>query len=188
MVGKLFFTIRYWLNNPPWDTGITPPEVYQFLEDNPPGRALDLGCGTGTNVLTIAEHGWQVVGIDYVPRAIRIAKRKIRQAGLADKVDLFVGDVLNPNIVGGEYDLVLDIGCFHSFSGLEIERYRANVTKYLAPGGSLFLYVHLNESQGSGHGIKESDLAKLESSLVLVNRQDGEETSRPSAWLRFLKK
>ena len=188
MVGKLFFTIQYWLNNPPWDTGITPPEVYDFLEGNPPRRALDLGCGTGTNVITIAEHGWQVTGVDYIPRAIRIAKRKIRQAGLADKADFFVGDVLNPKTVVGKYELVLDIGCFHSFSGIEIERYREFVTRSLVPGGWLLLYVHLNKSQGSGHGILESDLAQLESSLSLVNRQDGEESSRPSAWLKYQKK
>ena len=188
MVGKLTFTIQYWLKNPPWDSGITPPEVYDFLESNPPGRALDLGCGTGTNVLTMARLGWQVTGIDYVPRAIRIAKRKIRQEGLADKAEFIVGDVLNPKIIKGEYEFVLDIGCFHNFSGTDIERYREIVTRALKPGGSLLLYVHMHQGQGSGHGTEESDLTQLESSLSLVNRQDGEESSRPSAWLKYQKK
>jgi cyclopropane fatty-acyl-phospholipid synthase-like methyltransferase len=188
MAGKVFFTLQYWLKNPPWDTGITPPEVYDFLEHNPPGRALDLGCGTGTNVITIADYGWQVTGIDYVPRAIKKANRKIRQAGLIDNVDLFVGDVLKPNTFGGEYQLILDVGCFHSFSGKEIEQYKENVCKHLVPGGNLLLYVHLNDDPGSDHGAKESDLALLGSNLSLISRQNGEESSRPSAWLKYLKK
>lgn len=188
MARKLFFTLQYWLNNPPWDSGITPPEVYDYLEGNAPGQALDLGCGTGTNVLTMANYGWRVTGIDYIPRAIRVAKKKTRRAGLADQADFFVGDVLNSEAIVGEYELILDIGCLHSFSGLDIERYREIVTKSLAPGGTLLLYVHLNKGQGPGHGINETDLLKLECSLSLVNRQDGEESSRPSAWLRFQKK
>ncbi|TFG49883.1 MAG: class I SAM-dependent methyltransferase, partial [Anaerolineales bacterium] len=98
MPGKLFFMLRYLLNDPPWDTGITPPEVYQFLEENSPGRALDLGCGTGTNVITLAEHGWQVTGIDYVPKAIRIARQKARRKGYQSEVKFLVGDVLAPGV------------------------------------------------------------------------------------------
>ena len=85
MVGKIFFTLQYWLKNPPWDTGVTPPELYAYLESNPPGKALDLGCGTGTNVITMAEYGWDVTGVDYIPRAIRIAERKARRAGAGGK-------------------------------------------------------------------------------------------------------
>ena len=188
MAGKFFFTLAYWLNQLPWNTGITPPEVYAFLEENPPGRALDLGCGTGTNALTLAKYGWQVVGIDYVPRAIQMANKKISQEDFGNKVDFLVGDVLETGLIQGEYDLILDIGCFHSFSGMEIKRYKDIVSSHLAPGGSLLLYVHLSETPGSGHGTKESDLEALESDLTLLWRQDGYESYHPSAWLQFRKR
>ena len=55
------------------------PSSIDFLEVNPPGKALDLGCGTGTNVITLAENGWYAEGMDFVPRAVRIARRKVEE-------------------------------------------------------------------------------------------------------------
>ena len=187
MVRKLFFTLTYWLSIPPWDTGVTPPEVYKFLENNSPGKALDLGCGTGTNVITIAKHGWLAEGVDYVPRAVRIAKRKARKNSLGESVKFRVGDVLSPTVFQGEYDLILDIGCFHSFSGENINRYIGNISSHLRSGGSFLLYVHLDESSETGHGTTEESLKKLGENLKLVKRIDGDESSRPSAWLEFKK-
>ena len=188
MIGKFFFILTYWFGIPPWDTGVTPPEVYKFLEDKSPGKALDLGCGTGTNVITIAEHGWLAEGVDYVPRAVRTAKRKARKSSLSDSVKFRVGDVLSPAAFKGEYDLILDIGCFHSFSGENVNRYIENISSRLISGGSFLLYVHLDESSGTGHGATEASLKKLGEKLKLIKRIDGEESSRPSAWLEFKKR
>jgi cyclopropane fatty-acyl-phospholipid synthase-like methyltransferase len=137
MVGKLFFTIRYWLNNPPWDTGITPPEVYEFLKNHSPGRALDLGCGTGTNVLTIASHGWQTTGVDYIPKAIRTARKKADRIGLGDCAKFLMADVLSYQPQDERYDLILDIGCFHSFRNEDVKQYTKNISSLLAARGRL---------------------------------------------------
>ena len=186
MARKFFFTLQYWFKDPPWDTGVTPPEVHQFLEENPPGRALDLGCGTGTNVITLAKNGWQASGIDFVPRAIRIARRKARRNKVTELTDFQVGDALSPDSFQGEYDLILDIGCFHSFSDAEAGIYTENVSKHLAAGGSLLLYAHLRQGIGPGHGASAAGLAKIEERLELAWRKDGEEGSRPSAWMEFV--
>ena len=55
--------------------------------------------------------GWQVVGIDFAPRAIQIAKRKIKNANI--QADLRVGDATQLNGIDGPFDLALDMGCFH---------------------------------------------------------------------------
>src|SRR6266511_3280582 len=64
----------------PWDTGVTPPEVVELVEGKtplPPGRALDLGCGTGNEVAYLARHGWTATGVDLVQVAIDRAASRI---------------------------------------------------------------------------------------------------------------
>jgi SAM-dependent methyltransferase len=169
---------------PPWDTGVTPPEVVSFVTGHPPGRALDLGCGTGTNVIYLAKHGWQATGIDFAWSAIRAARLKARQAGV--KVNLRVGDVTRLRHVHGPFDLILDIGCFHNVAATGRPAYRTNLERLLAPGGTYLLYVHLRpEAKTSGHGVLEAELVALGNRLRLVSRQDGFDRDRPSAWLTF---
>ena len=187
MARKAFFTFLYWFRKTPWDTGITPPEVLRFLENKSPGRALDLGCGTGTNVIALAEHGWQATGIDFVPRAIRVARRKARRQGLSGRAAFFVGDALSSDSFQGKFNLILDIGCFHGFSEIDAEICARNITAHLVEGGSLLLYAHLRDGLDSSHGATDSSLIKLGEYLTLGWREDGEESSRPSAWFEFVK-
>ena len=70
------FHWRYWRRQTPWDTQVTPPEVMEFIARTPPGKALDLGCGTGTNAIALARHGWRVTGVDFIPKAILAARGK----------------------------------------------------------------------------------------------------------------
>lgn len=177
---KLFFNLFY-LQSPPWDTGISPPELIEFLQHHPPGRALDLGCGTGTNVLTLAQHGWQAAGIDFVPRAIRKARRKLRQAGVDATVK--VGDVANPDNYTGKYDLILDIGCYHSLTPKQRDIYRQQVSQHLAAGGSYLLYGFLSED---GSKIGPEDIHAFEQRLELYRRENSYDNSGPvSAWFWF---
>src|SRR5512143_4337340 len=103
----------YLFKKTPWDTGITPPEIVAAIESGkiPIGRALDLGCGTGTNAITLAQHGFTVTAIDVSRRAISLAKRKTRSAQLADRVRLERGDVtlLRRWVPGGSIDIAYDI-------------------------------------------------------------------------------
>ena len=85
MLRRLEFDLWY-LFRPPWDSGVSPPELFEFMAAHPAGRAIDLGCGTGTNVVTLAEHGWQVTGLDYSPRAIRIASARFGAAGVSGRL------------------------------------------------------------------------------------------------------
>ena len=59
----------------PWDTGEPEPELVELLRQHPGsvGRALEIGCGTGTNALWLAAQGFDVHAIDVAPLAIERA-------------------------------------------------------------------------------------------------------------------
>lgn len=181
----LMFNLMY-LGKPPWDTGISPPELIEFIEAHPPGRALDLGCGTGTNALTLAKYGWDVTGVDFAPKAISRARRKAREAGL--DVDFRIGDVTRPGGIDGTFDLVLDIGCFHSLGTVNRQKYEANLEKLLAPNGTYMLYTFYISPGNEIPGVSEDDIRELEKRLYLYRRKHGADRgSRRSAWFWFRK-
>jgi len=171
---------------PPWDTGITPPEVEVFITSHSPGRALDLGCGTGTNVITLAQHGWQVTGVDFAWSAIGFARRKLKLAGV--KATLRVVDVTRLSRIAGPFDFILDIGCFHNLASEKRLSYIQNVARLLHPGGTYLLYAHFKPKAGNHeHGITEADLDQLAACLHLVSRKNcTERGSLPSAWLTYI--
>jgi cyclopropane fatty-acyl-phospholipid synthase-like methyltransferase len=183
-VRRIFFNFWYF-RDPPWDTGISPPELYAFLETHPPGRALDIGCGTGTNVITMAQHGWDVTGVDFANRAIQIARQKLQRAGV--KAQLVVSDATRLDHIAGPFDLILDIGCLHGILPDRRPAYYTNLTRLLAPNGTYLLYAFWKDpAANKQNGLNQADLQALQSRLELVQRQDGTERGRrPSTWFTF---
>ena len=180
---RLSFNWMYF-REPPWDTGISPPELLDFIALHPPGRALDLGCGTGTNAITLAKHGWQVTGVDFVGRAVRIARRKAHLAGVP--VDFRIEDVTHLGNISGPFELVLDIGCFHSLAMGDRVRYVHRLKQLLATSGTYLMYGFFNRMGESGPGLVESDLTLFDKDFTLVSRKDSTERGlRPSAWFDF---
>jgi SAM-dependent methyltransferase len=146
----------------PWDTGITPPEAVELVEGAEalaPGRALDLGCGTGTNVRYLAEHGWQAIGVDAEPRAVERAKTKL--AGTDDAL-VILGDVTRLGSLGleGPFDLVLDIGCFHSIERSRRDAYAAGVSSLTRPGSTLFIFSFGPRGVLAPIGLSASEMAQ----------------------------
>ncbi len=183
---RLFFSLWYYVR-PPWDTGVTPPELEDFIQSHPPGRALDLGCGTGTNVITLAKHGWQAIGVDFARHAIRTARQKATKEHL--EASFVLGDVTNLSGIHGPFDLVLDIGCFHGLNPKERQTYLANLDRVLAPGGSFLLYAMLRTPDKSDFGVSRAEIESLSNFLELERRQDGTNRgNRPSTWLTFRKR
>ncbi|HSB67251.1 MAG TPA: class I SAM-dependent methyltransferase [Anaerolineales bacterium] len=187
MLRKLFFILAY-MRHPIWDTGVSPQELLDFITSHPPGKALDMGCGTGTNVITLAKHGWLVTGVDFTRGAIRVAKQKAQQHQV--KVDLQVDDVTHLKNVTGKFDLILDMGCFHSLPEGKRQMYISNVERLLADEGTFLLYTFIQTKlDGIGAGVEEADLLYLDQNLHIVHRKNGTERGiRASAWLTIQKK
>ena len=183
MLRHLNFNLWYFFK-PPWDSGISPPELLDFIANHPAGNAIDLGCGSGTNVITLAQHGWQVTGVDFVPRAIHLAKRKAEKINL--KVTLSVDDVTRLNIVTGPFDLALDIGCFHSIENRTA--YLTTLKRILQNEGYWLMYGFFKSStEPSGPGLSEHELSLIQSNgFQQLSRRDGtDKRGRPSSWFLY---
>lgn len=186
MLRKLWFNLAY-VQKPIWDTGISPQELVDFIATHAPGRALDLGCGTGTNVITLAKYGWDVIGVDFSRRAIQIAKKKAQQNGM--NVDLRNEDVVQLNSITGSFDLILDMGCFHSLPPNKRPSYILKIDQLLADTGTSLIYMFIKHHlDGSGPGASETDIHFITQKLQLVERMDSTERGiRPSAWFTLNK-
>jgi SAM-dependent methyltransferase len=183
LLNRLFFNLWY-LQKPPWDTGVSPPELVEFIHTHSPGRALDIGCGTGTNVITLAKHGWRVVGVDFANLAIRNARQKVKRAGV--EAVLQVGDATQLSDLATKFDLILDIGCFHSLTENQRAVYVKTVPQLLATEGTFLLYAFFKSIGDSGPGLLPADVSLLSQNVTLVQRLDGSERGlRQSAWFTF---
>jgi SAM-dependent methyltransferase len=140
---KLLYRAAYRLGVKPWDSGLPPPELKAVVEGPealPPGRALDLGCGTGTNAVYLAKRGWLVTGVDFVARALALARKRAAQAGVSPR--FLQGDVtrLTELGVGEGHSLLLDLGCFHSIPLDRRDAYAVGVTRAASPGATFLLF------------------------------------------------
>lgn len=120
--------------NLPWDTGRPSTELQQVLRRLaiPPGRALDIGCGTGTNSVWLAQQGFEVTGIDLAPLAVEQAEKRAQAAGV--RASFMVGDVLNLGDLDGPFDFFFDRGCYHAVRREAPCDYAPAVARQLAPG------------------------------------------------------
>jgi SAM-dependent methyltransferase len=140
------FSLAYRRGRMPWDSGIVPPELREVVEgtlERSPGYALDIGCGTGTNSLYLAQHGWQVVGVDFAGPAIRQANEKLKQAGLLTGSARFLRrDASNPQSfdLGHTCSFFFDLGCLHTIPRERRTGYASGLIRHASPGALYLLY------------------------------------------------
>jgi len=126
-----------------WERRVPPTDLVELVEGTaslPPGRALDIGCGTGTDSVYLARHGWDVTGVDMVPRALGAARRRAAAAGVSPRY--VEGDATRlPDLgIGGDFSLLVDFGCFHTLPRDQREPYVQSVSGVAAPGATMLLF------------------------------------------------
>lgn len=183
---RLLFQYMYF-RQPPWDTGVSPPELLEFIQTHNAGRAIDIGCGTGTNVITLVRAGWEVTGVDFAPRAIKIARQKLNQAGIRAK--LLLRDATRLQGITGPFDFALDLGCFHGISQDGKPKYLNQLDRILAPNGFWLMYGFLkSDPLQTGSGLLETDIDLVSTLLTLVSRRNGfDKGDKRSAWFLYQK-
>jgi cyclopropane fatty-acyl-phospholipid synthase-like methyltransferase len=136
---KLFYDIGYRHFTMPWE-GEPRSELVQLVESGKlkPCRAVDLGCGTGANAVYLAEHGFDVTGVDFSAAALA------RAASLAGthhvKVDWVEDDLTALSRVRGRFGLLVDYGALDDLGGRDRDRYVRQVTPLASPGTAFLLW------------------------------------------------
>ena len=187
------FTERYLEGTTPWDTGISPPELVEAIigpHALAPGRALDLGCGTGTNSLALAKLGWQVVGVDFAEPAIaqasgRAAQEREEIARKGGSVRFVCADVTRLEAPTRHYTLVLDLGCLNGIPYVLRSAYAQIVAQQAAPGALFLLYTHLPQPGRRGPlGCTPQEIDELFARTFTLERREMGADSQgwPSMW------
>ncbi len=97
-----------------------------------PGDALDLGCGGGQVSILLAARGHRVVGVDFSPTAVALARRN------APESTFVVGDCLDLDLPTASFDLAVDNHVLHCILGPDRRRFLSEVARVLRPGGVFF--------------------------------------------------
>ncbi len=126
---------RYRSGETPWDTGQPSSELVRVLAEEhvAPGRAVELGCGTGTNAVRLARQGFDVTAVDLSPLAVERARQRADEAGV--RVRFLEADVLQPpEELAGAFDFFFDRGCYHVVRRDDVRGYLATLRRLAQPG------------------------------------------------------
>ncbi|MGD9854531.1 MAG: class I SAM-dependent methyltransferase [Planctomycetaceae bacterium] len=142
---------RYASGDTPWDSGRPSREMLRVIAEHgiEPCRALELGCGTGTNAVALAEQGFEVTAVDCAPRALETARCKADAAGVS--VNWIHADVQSLGGALHPFDFVFDRGCYHCCRRVDLQGY-LNTIDHLTRQGSRVLILAGNANEQSEHG------------------------------------
>ncbi len=186
----------------PWDTGRPQPAIIKLSEAGQiRGSVLDVGCGTGENLLYLAARGHDAWGLDFVPVAIERAKAKAAQRKI--EAHFIIGDALKLEKLGRRFNTVIDCGLFHTFADEERPVFIKGLAEVLRPGGLLHILCFSDEEPGTegprrisqqeirdsfhdGWKVQRIDRTQFES----ISRPDGPKFSPggPKAWLATIER
>ena len=160
----------------PWDTGTADPMLVEMIEAGAiaPGRTLEIGCGTGTNAIYLAQHGFDVVGVDISPLAIEQARARAHGCCRFETVDF-----LAETTPGGPFHFAFDRGCFHIFDeDHERMRFARNVAASLVDGGLWLSLMGSTEGPPRESGPPRRNareiVAAIEPSMEILQLRSGE--------------
>lgn len=132
-----FFSSVY-KGNPPWDIGHTQPVFKRLAKILPSqSKVLDVGCGTGENILFFAKMGFESTGIDFISEAIDKAITKAKERNLNAK--FYVMNALELSRLNQKFNFIIDSGLFHTFSDSERLLFKYSLSKVIFTKGIYYM-------------------------------------------------
>jgi len=169
---SVFYRILYQVGFTPWEkfpTQFATAEQIAAMFDReqdgrhrPCGRVLDLGCGSGIHAVALAVRGWDVTGVDAVPKALHRARERARKAGV--DVRFLHGDITTLRAAGVEtgFQLVLDLGTVHGLTDPQREAVAREVNAVTAPDATLLMLAFAPGRRGPiPRGMSRADIEAL---------------------------
>ena len=136
---KWFYELVYGRFRAPWDIGPR-KELVELVEAGriKPCKAIDLGSGTASNVVFLAQRGFDVTGVDFAVAAVELGQKRAAQAGV--RADFIRDDLTHLRHVSGVFDLLVDYGTLDDLSAPDRDLYLQNVLPLTRPGAQFVLY------------------------------------------------
>ena len=136
---KWFYELVYGRFRAPWDIGPR-KELVELVEAGriKPGKAIDLGSGTASNVVFLAQRGFDVTGVDFAVAAIELGRKRAAEAGVS--ANFLQDDLTRLRNVSGVFDLLVDYGTLDDLKPGDRELYLRNVLPLTRPGSQFVLY------------------------------------------------
>jgi SAM-dependent methyltransferase len=191
---SLFYKFQYLVGLTPWERmpslaigkqAIALLDREESRREPPYGRALDLGCGTGFWSVRLAQQGWEVVGIDIVPRAVRTAHDRARAAGV--EIRFVEGSItaLSDAGVGSGYRLMLDFGVVHGLSPEQVRAVGREVAAVASADATLLMYAFSPGRRGPlPRGISREEIEHAYEGWTITDEEAFDLTGAP----RFVQK
>ena len=172
----------------PWNHEQPPELLVELVESGQvkKGKALDLGCGLGNYVIWLAKKGFDVVGVDGSPTAIKIAKKNAKRKKVkckflnSDLTERWPHEITNPRIRtknkslisrGKPFDFVYDWGLLHHIMPEDRDRYIRKVHRVLKPKGK-YASLCFNEKDESFEGTGKYRGTRLGTDVYLSSEKE----------------
>lgn len=173
-----FWEERYQANDTPWDMAGTPQPLHTYLQTEPPtGSVLIPGCGTGYEVKTFHEAGWQPQGIDFAATAVDNARQFLGPLGhLVRVADFFQSPELGP------FDFIYENTFLCALPPSRRRDYARRIHELLKPQGSLIgLFYYGSGTDGPPFPIGKAEAGDILADFKLaVDLPIPPEQSRPA--------
>jgi len=150
------FDEAYRSRSAPWGIGEPQPAIVELQRAGwIHSKVLDVGCGTGEHTILLTRLGYDVLGVDFAPRAVQQARVNAADKGVDARFE--VADAMN---LGAEhrYQTIVDSALFHIFDDADRARYVSSLHAAVRPGGLVHVLALSDAGRGFGPQVSEREI------------------------------
>jgi SAM-dependent methyltransferase len=150
------FDEAYRSRSAPWVIGEPQPAIVELQRAGwIHSKVLDVGCGTGEHTILLTRLGYDVLGVDFAPRAVQQARVNAADKGVDARFE--VADAMN---LGAEYryQTIVDSALFHIFDDADRARYVSSLHAAVRPGGLVHVLALSYAGRGFGPQVSEREI------------------------------